>query len=92
MPVTTKGKPGRDEHGNYWFDCGCMINAVMSKRCPLHEAASEREALLTVVVEALEGLLREKDALNIWDDRSRLAVKRAEATLLKADAVRKPRR
>ena len=31
-------KPGRDERGNYWLDCGCMVNGVYQQRCALHAA------------------------------------------------------
>lgn len=45
--------PGRDKQGNCWFECGCMINGVMSKQCPLHAAAptllSALNSILTTI-------------------------------------------
>ena len=42
----SKHTPGPDPRGNYWFDCGCMINGVQQQRCPLHHAAPDLLAAL----------------------------------------------
>jgi len=34
-------RPGPDERGNYWLDCGCMVNRIMQRRCPLHHTAPD---------------------------------------------------
>lgn len=61
MTTKTQGEhtPGPDARGNYWFECGCMVNRIMSKRCPLHAAAPALLEACEVLQEAVEELLSE---------------------------------
>lgn len=57
MTTQTKAQhtPGRDERGNYWFDCGCMVNGIMQQRCHLHVAAPALLKTAEAVVNWYEG-------------------------------------
>ena len=51
--------PGPDKRGNYWFDCGCMINGVQQQRCPLHHAAPDLLAALEAALPAIDCVAEE---------------------------------
>ena len=49
----SKHTPGPDERGNYWMDCGCMVNRIQQQRCRLHHAAPD----LLVALEKAQGVV-----------------------------------
>jgi len=51
----SKHTPGPDERGNYWMDCGCMVNRMVSMRCKLHAQAPEMYELLEKAVRWSDG-------------------------------------
>ena len=45
--------PGPDERGNYWMDCGCMVNRMVTTRCNLHAKAPEMYEMLSGLLKAI---------------------------------------
>ena len=70
-------RPGRDNEGNYWLDCGCSLTfsgyTCSLTRCPVHKAAPE-------LLEACEDVLADFDDIQVTQasmNKMRRAVKKA---------------
>lgn len=79
--METRHKPGPDERGNIWLECGCMVNQLMVRFCSLHGSAGE---LLKAAKSALEASKNLYDrggqpvGSAVWVGKLRAAIAAAE--------------
>jgi len=53
--TASKFTPGPDSRRNYWMDCGCMVNRIITQRCSLHAKAPEMYELLDQLADRTRG-------------------------------------